>query len=54
MYYYVIHLPLDIPKELVYCSSTEIVEGSRVLVNLSGRFWTGICGRKTVPDTDGY
>ena len=50
MYYYVIHLPLDIPKELVYCSSTEIVEGSRVLVNLSGRFWTGICGRKTVPE----
>ena len=26
------------------------MEGSRVLVNLSGRFWKGICGRKTVPE----
>ena len=50
MYYYVIHLPLEIPKELVYCSPAEIVEGARVIVNLSGRLWTGICGKKTLPE----
>ena len=50
MHYYVIHLPLEIPKELIYCSSAEIVEGARVIVNLSGRLWTGICGKKTLPE----
>ena len=52
MHYYVIHLPLEIPKELIYCSSAEIVEGARVIVNLSGRLWTGICGAKTRPEED--
>ena len=52
MYYYVIHLPLEIPKELVYCSPVEIREGSRVLVNLAGRLWTGICGAQTKPEED--
>lgn len=50
MEYYIIHLPLEIPRELVYCSPVEIREGARVIVNLSSRLWTGICGKKTLPE----
>ena len=50
MEYYIIHLPLEIPRELVYCSPVKIREGARVIVNLSSRLWTGICGKKTLPE----
>ncbi|MDD2227990.1 MAG: primosomal protein N' [Candidatus Cloacimonetes bacterium] len=50
MKYYVIHLPFNINKELVYCSSDRIAEGARVLVSLSAKLCLGICGKECAKD----
>lgn len=50
MKYYTVHLPLDLPLELVYRSSEPVPEGARVLVNLSGKLIIGFCGKECLPD----
>jgi len=52
MPYYIVHLPLDLPTELIYRSELLIPEAARVLVNLSGRLYLGICGKPATPPSD--
>lgn len=45
MPYYIVHLPLDLPQDLVYHSVQLVQETARVIVNLSGKLYLGICGK---------
>jgi len=49
MSYYIVHLPLEIKKDLVYFSPERVPEAARVLVNLAGKLYLGLCGHEYKP-----
>ncbi len=50
MHYYTVHLPLNLDKELVYSSCSELQEGVRVVVSVGAKHHLGICGIEALPE----
>lgn len=53
MFYYAVHLPLNLGRDFHFCSEERIIEGARVLVSFNRRDMIGICGggSATPPDS---